>query len=168
MSLFTTSSNCRVAQSIRKSGNDDTRVFLIFKIFQKSKCFSAAVSMDTSKLDSPPPFIPTPISGPDVRLESPHRAMLAFISGNREVSPATYLTIFLLSSGRRILFQLPLTHAFAFTEASFVFIPRPSDPASPSEPSSLHPKRGMAATIQFPHGIIGEIPGGGIRPAIVF
>lgn len=158
MSLFTTSSSCRFAQSMRKSGNADTREFFILIIFPKSKFLRAAVSRDTSKFDSPPPPSPMPISGPAERLERFHCAILALISGRCALSPATYEIIFLLSSGRSAVFPHCFIQAFALTYELFVFIPRPREPASPSEPSLLQPRRGFAATIQFPHGTRGETP----------
>lgn len=74
---------------------------------------------------------------------------------------------FFLSSGRRAVFchcGPCFVQAFAFTKGLLLSIPRPREPASPSDPSSLQPKRGFAATIQFPQGTSGEIPAGGICP----
>lgn len=149
---------------MRKSGKADTLLFLIFRIFPKSKFLMAAESMETSKLDSPQPPSPTPTNGPAERLERFHRAMLALISGRYAVSPATYRTIFFRSSGRSAVSPHFFTQALAFTKELSLSIPRPREPASPSEPSSLQPNKGFAATTQFPPGMSGEIPGGGILP----
>lgn len=164
MSLFTTSSSCRLAQSIRKSGNADTREFLILRIFPKSKLVRALASIETSKSDSPPPPCPIPISGQEESPERFHRAMLELISGKRALSHATYRTRFLRSSGRSMEFPHFFIHEFAFTKELLLLIPRLREPASPSEPSSLQPRKGFAATIQFPHGIRGEIHIIGVFP----
>lgn len=57
------------------------------------------------------------------------------------------------------------THALALTYEFPLLMPSPRDPASPSEPSSLQLASDFAATIQFPHGTIGETHGGGDNPA---
>ncbi len=75
--------------------------------------------------------------------------------------------MFFLSSGSSAVFPDGFIQAFALTYELLLLIPSPRDPASPSEPSSLHPTRGFAATTQFPHGTSGDAPGGGIFPLII-
>ena len=67
-----------------------------------------------------------------------------------------------LSSGKRILFPEGFTQALAFTFGLLLSIPSPRELTSPSEPSSLQLIRGVAATIQFPHGMRGDTHIGGI------